>query len=341
MRAVDRLRHLGRPREGRDLPRELIEMTEEDRRYLENLYDDSVPLPDGAAERLGGDHPRLTELREAYAGLDLPVLSPSRWNRAAVDSFLDLRWFRGESLFYWHYRELPRITELKFFAHLRYVNDRDHMGLMGTLEEDGLFGCWTFDYPGHGRVSRDLLESANEILFLERELRLSERENFRVLDIGAGYGRLGHRMSSALPGLADYACVDAIPEATFLSEYYLGYRGCSPPARAVALHRVEQELQPGGFDLAVNIHSWSECTHAAVEWWTQELARLAVPNLLVVPNEPAELSSLEADGARHDLIPLLERAGYGLVKREPLIDDPATRELLRLHDQFHLFTRAG
>ncbi len=262
---------------------DVTRLTPEDHRYLTSFHDDSVPLPSGADRELSASNPRLRELRDAYAGLQLPVTEASRWNRSAVKSFLDLRWFRGESLITWHYRELPRITALKYFVLLRYVGERDSLGLLGRIEEDGAFGCWTFDYPGRGRVSRDLLESINEISFLERTLGLSQRERFSVLDIGAGYGRLAHRMSAAFPQLEDYCCVDAVPESTFLSEYYLRHRGCTPPGRVVSLNRVEQDLQPGAFDLAVNIHSFPECTYAAVEWWVELLQRLRVPRLLVVP----------------------------------------------------------
>ncbi len=74
----------------------------------------------------------------------------------------------------------------------------------------------------------------NELCFLERELGLRERERFSVLDIGAGYGRLAHRMAAAhAERLADYCCVDAVPESTFVSEYYLRHRGVAPPARVV------------------------------------------------------------------------------------------------------------
>jgi SAM-dependent methyltransferase len=319
-------------------PRELVELTEEDRRYLTSLYDDSVPLPPGAERELSDGNPRLRELREAYARVDAPVLTPSRWHGEAIESFLDLRWFRGETLITWHYRELPRISALKYFVFLRHVEERDPRGLLEKLREDGAFGCWTFSYPGHPRVSRDLLQSVVEIGFLERELRLSERERFSVLDIGAGYGRLAHRMAQAYPDLADYCCLDAIPESTFLSEYYLRHRGCAPPARVVPLNEVGEGL--GSFDLAVNIHSWSECPYAAVEWWLDLLRRLEIPRLLVVPNEPEELLTLEADESRRDFMPLLERAGYRLEKREQVIDDPAVRDLLRLHDRFHLFARA-
>jgi SAM-dependent methyltransferase len=328
------------PREREPQPHpDLVRLTAEDRRYLTTLYDDSVPLPPGAEEALTGDNPVLRDLRERYARLDLPVLDASRWSREAVEGFLDLRWFRGETLITWHYRELPRISELKYFVLARYVQDRDPLGLLGRLDEDGAFGCWTFTYPGHGTYSRDLLESVNELCFIERELRVSQRPGFRVLDIGAGYGRLAHRFVSAFPQTADYCCVDAVPESTFLSDFYLRHRGVTPPARVVPLDRVDEDLEPGAFDLAVNIHSFPECTFAAVEWWIERIDRLGIEHVLIVPNEPTDLLSLEADGSRRDFAPLLDRAGFELVRREPVYDEPATRGLLRLDDHFHLYKR--
>jgi SAM-dependent methyltransferase len=318
---------------------DLVRLTPEDRVYLTAFYDDATPLPDGADRDLSSESPRLQELRANYDALDLPVLDHSRWEEERVDAFLDLRYFRGETLITWHYRELRRITELKYFVFLQYVAERDALGLLDRLDEDGAFGCWTFEYPGRGPVSRDLLQSVNEISFLERELGLAARNGLSVLDVGAGYGRLAHRMADALPNLEDYCCVDAVPQSTFLSEYYLRFRGCAPPARVVALDWVE-ELRPGAFDLAININSWSECTHAAVAWWVDQLVRLEVPRLLVVPNEPRELLALEADGSRPDFRPLLEAAGYRLATCEPVLDDPAVAKLVAVTDHFHLFTRA-
>lgn len=319
---------------------ELVELTDEDREWLTKFHNDAVPLPPGAEEELRSDHPRLVDLRKRYACLDLPALDASRWNDHAVQGFLDLRWFRGETLITWHYRELPRISALKYFVYARYVAERDSRGVLGALAEDGAFGCWTYDYPDHPTYSRDLLDSVNELSFLERQLDVLRRPGLRVLDIGAGYGRLAHRMTSALPQLADYCCVDAVPESTFLSEYYLRYRGSTPPARVVPLDEVEADLGAGQrFDLAVNVHSWSECTEAAVRWWIGLVAQLEVPWLFIVPNEPDRLLTLEADGSRRDFAPLLEKAGYRLAACEHVIDDPAVRELLRLEDRFHLYTR--
>jgi hypothetical protein len=312
-------------------------ITAEDEQYLTTPFDATVPLPESAST-LSEANPRLLELRSLYSGLDLPPLVASRWNPEAVDGFLDHRYFRGDSLITWHYRELPRATALKYFIYAEYVRGRDRLGLLDRLTEDGAFGCWTFRYPGHPLYSRDLLESVNEITFLDRQLSLSARPRFSVLDIGAGYGRLAHRMAAAYPNLTDYCCVDAIPDSTFLCEYYLRHRECSPPARTVPLYEVDAQLQPGAFDLAVNIHSFPECTYDAVAWWIALLARLQVPNLLIVPNEPAQLLTLEADGSRRDFRPLIEQAGYRLSRVEPVITDPAVSELVHLRDEFHLFT---
>ncbi len=338
---LTRLRHRGRGHSEPQPHPDLVRLTAEDRRYLTWFYDDSVALPEGAQAMLVPGNPRLSELRDAYSRLSLPVLIQSRWHAAAIEGFLDLRYFRGETLITWHYRELPRITALKYFLYLRYVQAQDELELLGRLEEDGLFGCWTYEFAGYSRVSRDLLDSINEISFLERRLGLAARDSFTVLDIGAGYGRLAHRMTAAFDQLRDYCCVDAIAECTFLSEYYLHFRGCTPPARVVPLTDVESELRPGMFDVALNIHSFSECTYAAVEWWVDQLVRLEIPQLLVIPNEPLELLTLEADGSHCDFAPLLAAAGYRPVCREPVIQDPAVRELLMLHDHFHLYALEG
>ena len=312
----------------------LLVLTDEDRRYLTTLHDDSVPLPPGTAEALRPDHPALAELEARYAALDHPALAASRWSAEHVEAFLDLAHFRGETLITWHYRELPRITRLKYFVWARHVAERDPRGLLGTLGEDGAFGCWTFTYPGWGRVSRDLLESVTELAFLDRRLGLCERERFSVIDVGAGYGRLAHRMVAAHPGrLTDYVCTDAVAASSFVCDHYLRHRGVAPPARVVPLDAVE-ELAPGAFDLAVNVHSFSECTQEAIAWWLGQLARFEVEHLLLLPNEPEGLLSLEPDGSRRPCGALLERAGFELVHREPVIDDPAVAELVGLHDVF-------
>ena len=54
-----------------------------------------------------------------------------------------------------------------------------------------------------------------------------------------------------------------------------------------------------GIDLAVNIHSFSEMSIAAIDEWLRQLVRLEIPSLLVVPNDDEGILSVEADGIRH------------------------------------------
>jgi SAM-dependent methyltransferase len=238
----------------------------------------------------------------------------------------------------WQYRDLPRVSRLRFYIAAAYIRARDSQQLLARLgEEDGAFGCWRYAYPGFGAVSRDLLDSANELLFLDRQLGLLALPNLRVLDIGAGYGRLAHRMAQAVPGLQAYCCVDAIPESSFLAEYYLAWRGVAPPAQVLPLPAFDALPLATHFDLAVNVHSFSECTYAALEFWFERIARLRPAHLFIVPNDPQAFLSTECDGSRRDFRPLIAAAGYDLVCSEPVYDDAAVRELLGLEDRFYLF----
>ena len=94
---------------------------------------------------------------------------------------------------------------------------------------------------------------------------------------------------------------------------------------------------PGEFDLAVNIHSFSECPLAAIEWWMSLLARLRVPRLFLVPNERTGFLSTEADGTRKDYLPVIDAAGYSSVAEEWAFDDPAVRKAIGIDDRFCLF----
>lgn len=301
-------------------------------RYLKTWED---PLSANADDSvLRTDNLELAALRERYAALDWPVVRHSRWADASTRQGIRLGNFRGESLYIWHYREAPRITRLKFFLFLQYARARDAMGLLGRLQEDGAFGCWTFDFGTHGRVSRDLLDSVLEINFLERQLDISRHRDLRVLDIGAGYGRLAYRMTEALPNIIDYACIDAIPESTYLSRYYLQHRGAGPRARVLDLDTAPAALQTGHFDLALNVHSFSECTLEAIGWWCEQLARMQIPWLMIVPNDGEALLSTEADGSRRDFLPLIEAAGYRRSVDEPVFDS-VVRELMAVHDDHY------
>jgi SAM-dependent methyltransferase len=214
---------------------------------------------------------------------------------------------------------------------------KDKAGLLRRLREDGAYGCLNFEYEGIGRVSRDLMDSVIELNFLERHLGVLSRTDLSVLDIGAGYGRMAHRTLEANPRLKAYTCADAVPESTFLCEYYLGFRGLRERVQVLPLHELESRLPLQRYDLALNLHSFSECTYAAIEWWLTQLARLGVRHLMLIPNEGERFLSVEPDGTRRDFAPLLSRVGYREIVREPLFGDPAVRQVMDVADVMFLF----
>jgi putative sugar O-methyltransferase len=307
--------------------------------YGDPSHDGQSPLPAGAEQALRSDHPRLLELRQRYATLDLPMRAPGLWGKEYLGRELDLRYFRGDNAYVWQLRNVRAQARLKYYLYCRYIRDLDHHDLLQTLQEDGAFGCWSFEFEHQPRVSRDLLDSINEIYFLDRQLKLFERQKLNVLDIGAGYGRLAHRMLAALPQIEHYYCVDAIPESTFLCEYYLGHRGCLDKAVVCALDEIDSKLSGVRYDFAVNIHSFPEMGCAAISGWLALLARLQVPYLLVVPNDQQHLLSNEGNDVRLDFAHLFPQHGYEQIACEKVIADDDVRELFGVDDYYYLFRR--
>jgi hypothetical protein len=301
--------------------------------------DDRRPLPPGAEEELHADHPRLRELRERYARVEGPLARRTQWEADLVRAELDLTRFRGDNVYVWQLRNVGDDPRLEYHLLLRDVASRDRHDLLARLKEDGLFGCWTFEYPGWPVVSRDLLDSVNELSFLDRHMQLLERPGLTVLDVGAGYGRLAHRALEAAPSLGRYVCVDAIPESTFLCEYYLRFRGCTDRAEVVPLDRLDDELGGRSIDLAVNVHSFSEMALETVDAWVSRVAALEIPWLFVVPNDADQLFTTESDRTNREFGPVLDAYGYEPMVVEPIVADPAIRDLIGITDHFFLFRK--
>lgn len=290
---------------------------------------------------------RLNDLRRRYAAVRLPVAIHSMWaSRGESDNSIELGWtevdlarFRGSSAYVWDYGTLNNeIDNLKYYLYTQAVGQKDHLRLLDMLKEDGAFGCLTFEYAGVGRVSRDLLDSVVEINFLDRHLGIMKRDDLRVLDVGAGYGRMAHRMLEAHPGIESYTCVDAVPESTFLCEFYLDHRGLAERAHVIPLDELDAKLQPSeGYTLAMNIHSFSECTYAAIEWWLHRIKLLGIRHLLIVPNDPNRFLSLESDRSHRDYSPLLQELGFRLIAQEPVFEDPQVQTLIGVRDSMYLF----
>ncbi len=308
---------------------------------LEHSYS-SAPLPREALDTLRADHPRLLDLKSRYQNVDLPVIDHSRWTNDFIASDIELNYFRGDNAYVFQYRDFNTDSDYVLTAyHLKSI---DRLGLFERLTEDELFGIYAFPFNEEGLVSRDLLDSIAEIYFLEESIQLAQREKLRMLDIGAGYGRLAHRMTTAFPKSVECFCVDAIPESTFISEFYLRFRGVDDRARVVPLDEIEDLLAHQSIDLATNIHSFSECTLATVRGWLDLVRAHEVPYLMIVPNAEdncgTRLVTLETDHRRIDYLPEIERRGYRLRASRPKFPAPSVQKHGVSPTHYYLFELA-
>ncbi len=275
---------------------------------------------------LSATDPELQALRQRYAELQDIVGTSTVWLPGFITPE-DLLYFRGDNCYVWQNQD--NNTPEKYVLTYLFLKTIDTLGLLDVFTEDGDYGAFTFptgdtDENGNKRVvSRDLLDSANELLFLERTMQISRRSELKVLDIGAGYGRLAYRAVTALPNIDTYFCIDAVPESTFISSYYLSRKG-AVRARVVPLDD-QEDLVPGTIDLAVNIHSFSECAIEAVEYWISRCAELKVEYLFIVPNISAGEKAVRLVNGT-DYSPLLAQYGYHLSHVEPKYGNPEVQK---------------
>jgi hypothetical protein len=271
------------------------------------------PIPSESAAYLHARNPRLLELRQMYQGLDEKVRAASAWSEGCTAG-VDLANFRGSNMWVYQYG----IESLNERAHLLaayYILANDRLGLMEKLTEDGAFGATTFKVAGK-RISRDLLDSILEIDFLDRHLQIASRDDLSILDIGAGYGRLAHRMMDAFPLLGRYWLADVVAESSFVAEYYMKFRGLESRCALAPANEIDRIFQTANVNLAINIHSFSECSLTAVGWWLGHLARHQVKHLMVVPNAGNHGGQLLRNNTGGDMLPVIERNGYRLIARE-------------------------
>ena len=298
----------------------------------------AAELPDGAEAYLRGDNPRLLELRQMYAGLEEAVKTPLVWTEEFAAK-PNLTSFRGDNMWI-NQRDDWHLHERAYLLAAYYVLANDPLGLTQKLTEDGAFGAITYEVDGR-LVSRDLLDSILEINFLERHLGLASRDDFSILDIGAGYGRLAHRMLSAFPSMSNYRCTDAIAESSFVCEYYLGFRGLANRFEPVPGTAIDRALASAKIDLAVNIHSFTECTLEAVAWWLRKLAQHDVKHLLIVPNAGNHGGQLLRNNVGQDMLPIVEKSGYRLIAREAKYADPKVQKFALNPTYYWLFERSS
>jgi hypothetical protein len=315
-RTIDRLESLLQKRGKVILPREQVYEWQINKTVAPVYNQDR--LPDEAREYLVPNNPRLAELKNRYKAFDRGVTTPLVWINGHVRS-IDLAYFRADNAYVWQLMD-DNCNVMGYALATYYIKSIDSYNLLDQLDEDNLFGNITFNIGGKV-VSRDLLDSIIELDFLDRHLGLMSRRDLNILDIGAGYGRLAHRASASIPGLIEYLCVDAVPHSTFISEFYVRYRNVERVC-VVALDEIEQILTTKRIDIAVNVHSFSECQVEAIEWWVGRLAKAGVTYLFIVPNMLISNGALLQTNSREDLLPILHKHGYRPLACEPKYRDP-------------------
>ncbi len=153
----------------------------------------------GAGSQLRRDDPRLVELCCQYDQIVSPFATHSLWTPTDRRADIDLANFRADNAYLWQLRNVRARAGSRYLRYARYLHERDSQGLFDILTEDGAFGAWTVRSRSLPPFSRDLLDSINELYFLDRTWALFDQPGFSVVDIGAGYGRLAHRMAAAVP----------------------------------------------------------------------------------------------------------------------------------------------
>lgn len=289
-----------------------------------------ITIPANAHEILRMDHPDLIKLARRYQETDFPYCEDMVWNKDRIHTE-DLVHFRGHNAYVFQDGSYNRNLFGYLLAYY-YTKTIDRQNLLDKLIEDTAFGVLTYEFDGR-LVSRDLIDSILEIYFLDDQINLLSTKGLSVLDIGAGYGRLAYRMISANPSIKSYLCADAVAISSYLSDYYLGYRGIKDQARMVPLDRIRSGFLSGSVDLAVNIHSFSECTLPMIEWWLELLAEKKVTYLMIVPNSINGLLT----NSKEDFQPVLEKYSYRYLARQPKYIDPIVQKYGQTPTWFYLF----
>jgi hypothetical protein len=193
---------------------------------------------------------RLSEI-EAIAARS-PLSDVAMWRDWAVKVKQHLQEFAGEA--YYLMQDYPRED---YDRVAQYIVEHDCPRDMSLANWDCRYGALAFDTKALGPATRAWLDGVIETDYLNRHLPGGLGRQ-RIIDIGAGYGRLAGMMTRLYPGLT-YQCIDAVPVSTFLCEFYLA--ALQSPARVLTLD------QPFQADVAINIHSWNECSLPQVARW--------------------------------------------------------------------------
>lgn len=267
-------------------------------------------------------------------------VATSMWSDKKLKKQIKLPHFRSDNKYLYQTRDnnTPDSVVLTY----KYIKMNDRLNILGRSNENGEFGADVIKIPTFGVISRDLLDSANELNFLEKIFQVSKIRNLTIFDIGAGYGRLALHSIINLKNIKKYVCLDAVPESLGLCEFYLNYKNINPEKYQVSTLPVN--YAPPERSIAVAIHSFSEMPMASVQSWIQFLKEMGTSWLLIVPNREnhngQELLATEADCTRTDYSKLLYEYGFERQGVFPKYEDPDIQIYGVSPTMYHLYKRS-
>jgi putative sugar O-methyltransferase len=246
--------------------------------------------PSGFWQELGAEHAR-----------DLEAFGPERVKRHQALRYFNWQWrwaaLRGSEQFRFLIRRSGPLTVAGCAAVPLDLSDESWRGVRWDRRDRWLYAfavrlLWEYarrhdplaitqlDEPRLGDplpvrwrgrlISQDLANSALEAAAMARALGGDQPAS--ILEIGAGYGRMGHALLSIFPS-ASYTVVDIEP-ARSISEWYLTRLF---PERALRFLTPEEAeaLPTGSASLALSISTLQEMTPAQVEAYLGLLDRVA------------------------------------------------------------------
>ena len=280
-------------------------------------YNLETKIPKDAKDYLYPTNPKLIQLRKDYQKFLGNNFKKGLWTENYLGE-KDLIYFKGDNP-YVYQRRGNQQSQLAYLLTYFWLKSKHGKGLSSFNEEES-FGVFKYTIDNK-IISRDLLDSFNEILFLEEHFFYNYDTKVNILEIGAGYGRLAKWLTKNTNYIEHYYCIDAIPESTFISDYYLKHYNKIKEVTVVPIHQRKIFLENQNISLAVNIHSFSEMAIDFIKFWMEEVISLRIPYLFIVPNAGhlyrGDLISFDNKNFKN----IIESNGYELViKRDKYLE---------------------
>jgi putative sugar O-methyltransferase len=240
-------------------------------------------------------------------------ISPTTWNNNSsyIQNSFNMN-FRGDNAYVWQCKLGDNFnTYIEYYKILKKI-DKDN--LFAKTKEDGSYGCISFEIDNI-QISRDLLDSILEIYFLQSIFPNLHQMN--ILEIGAGYGRLCKRFTDCFPS-SKYFITDAIPESTYFSKIYLGKENEN---RVINLFDIENKINSGTINLAINIHSFPECNIDDIEWWVKFIYMKKIKYIFYVPNNPNSTPDYMPTNRGASILEIYCKYGYKVKEFKNVFND--------------------